>query len=93
MFITSSFDVLQTGSTALHLAAENGHLKTVEFLLIVAAMDHPDKVYTVEPLKTFVQRALCLIRRLSFMIMEVLQNLSRIPCNLNNNKCRVTFPG
>ena len=45
MFIATSFDVLQTGSTALHFAVGNGHFKTVEFLLIVGAMDHPNKVY------------------------------------------------
>ena len=47
MLIAISFDVLQTGCTALHFAAENGHFKTVEFLLIVGAMDHPNKVYAV----------------------------------------------
>ena len=50
MFIAISFDVLQTGSTALHFAAQNGHLKTVKFLLIVGATDYHDKVNTVEPL-------------------------------------------
>ena len=50
MFIFTPFDVIQTGCTALHFAAENGHLKTVEFLLIVGATDHPDKVHTVESL-------------------------------------------
>ena len=44
MFISVSFDVSQTGSTALHFAAENCHLKTVEFLLIVGATDHPNEV-------------------------------------------------
>ena len=44
LFIATSYDVLQTGSTALHFAAENGHLKTVEFLLIVGVTDHPKKV-------------------------------------------------
>ena len=44
MLMATSFDVLQTGSTALYFGAENGHFKTVEFLLIVGAVDHPNKV-------------------------------------------------
>ena len=73
MFIATLFDVLQTGSTALHFAAGNGHLKTVEFLQSVGATDHPNKVqWNLFIRDTFVQRALSLIRRLSIIIKEVL---------------------